>query len=231
MLELKTPFRLIISGCSDAGKSTILAKMISYKNKMFHPPIEKIIYCAKHSSSVPPILLNDDSVTFHEGIPSEDDINDEEGQNILYCFDDLIGEVFDSPLVSNLYTTGRNRGISVAICTQNLLPKYRRSRDISLNTNYYIIFRNIRDASQISHFARQVYPDDVRAFSDMMKNGINSETNDRGYLFCNFSPDVSDLLRFQTNIFDERAITFVHDDKVKELQKTFTHDEIHGISR
>ena len=41
---------------------------------------------------------------------------------------------------------------------QNLLPKNKESRTISLNSQYMVVFKNPRDASQMSHLARQLHP-------------------------------------------------------------------------
>jgi Tfp pilus assembly pilus retraction ATPase PilT len=216
MIQLKFPVRLIIAGSSGIGKSTLLGDMISLRNDLFDRKIDKIIYCTKYESSIPKILRNDKSIFFQSGIPSEEQILNEKNENILFCFDDIADEAFSSGLVGNLFTTGRNRNIGVVLITQNLFPKYSHSREISLNANYYIIFRNIRDGSQINHFAKQVCPNNSKAFREIIENHINREPNGRGYLFCDFSHDVSDLLRFRTNILSQVSTVFFNDESLKE---------------
>ena len=47
---------------------------------------------------------------------------------------------------------------SVLYLVQNLFPKNKESRNISLNSQYMVVFKNPSDASQMSHLARQMYP-------------------------------------------------------------------------
>jgi hypothetical protein len=50
--------------------------------------------------------------------------------------------------------------ISVILITQNLFHQGRFSRDISLNTKYLVVFKNVRDKNQFVYLARQVYRED-----------------------------------------------------------------------
>jgi Tfp pilus assembly pilus retraction ATPase PilT len=216
MIKLRFPFRLILTGSSGSGKSTLLGEIISLRNVLFDKKIDKIVYCVKFESSIPKILRDDKSILFQSGLPSEEQIANEANEKVLYCFDDLAELALSSELISNLFTTGRNRNIGVVLITQNLFPKYSRSREIGLNANYYIIFRNIRDGSQINHFAKQVCPNNSKAFREIIENHINRQSSGRGYLFCDFSHDVSDLLRFRTNILDEVSTVFINDESLEE---------------
>ena len=52
--------------------------------------------------------------------------------------------------------------ISVLFLSQNLFHQGCGQRNISLNVNYIVIFKNPCDRAQIRHlFIRQVYPDDT----------------------------------------------------------------------
>ena len=60
--------------------------------------------------------------------------------------------------MSQLIAKGsRNRNISLVLITQNVFPQGQSSPDISLNSNYLVVFKNPRDEAQIVHLARQVY--------------------------------------------------------------------------
>jgi hypothetical protein len=61
-----------------------------------------------------------------------------------------------------------------------------------------VIFKNVRDRSQIDHLARQVFPGSVK----FMRNAyIDATSKPYGYLFCDFKPDTPDDLKLRTAIF------------------------------
>ena len=67
-------------------------------------------------------------------------------------------EVVDDKNVLNLFTVGSHyRNISVIFLTQNVYEKGKYARSISLNSHYFILFKNRRDQAQITHLARQIF--------------------------------------------------------------------------
>jgi len=76
---------------------------------------------------------------------------------VLLIIDDLMQETNES--VVNLFTKGsHHRNVSVMYLAQNLFPKNKFARTMSLNTNYMILFKYPRDASQFAILARKMYP-------------------------------------------------------------------------
>ena len=51
-----------------------------------------------------------------------------------------------------------HRNISVAFLAQNLFPKNKFARTMSLNAHYMVLFKNPREVSQFANLARQMYP-------------------------------------------------------------------------
>lgn len=96
-----------------------------------------------------------------------------------------------------MFTQGRNRNISTILITQNLFPQFPKARNISLNANYIIVFRNLRDAASINHLARQVCPSNSKSFRDMFINNINKPYS---YLLLDFTPTTPDIFRFKSDI-------------------------------
>ena len=68
-----------------------------------------------------------------------------------------------------------------------------------------IIFKNPRDNVQISVLARQIFPGKTKAFMDAFKDAT---TKKHGYLFLDFSQTISENMRIQTDIVDERRIIY-----------------------
>ena len=66
-----------------------------------------------------------------------------------------------------------HRNTSVLYLVQNLLPKNKESRTISLNSQYMVVFKNPRDASQMSHLARQMYPGRAKFVKEAFKDATS----------------------------------------------------------
>ena len=84
-------------------------------------------------------------VDFIEGFPQDlNEITQGHDQTLL-ILDDLMSECSKDQRVSDLFTRGsHHKGISVLYLTQNLFPPGKLSRTISLNSHYFIIFKNPR---------------------------------------------------------------------------------------
>ena len=106
-------------------------------------------------------------VIFHEGLP---DISQFDGRDrILLILDDLMSETNDS--VSNIFTkVSHHRNVSVMYLSQNLFYKSKQTRTMSLNAHYIVLFKNPRDAMQVSTLARQMYPGQNKFLVEAFKN-------------------------------------------------------------
>ena len=71
--------------------------------------------------------------------------------------DDLMTSTDD--MVVDIFTKiSRHRNLSVVYLTQNLFYKNKRTRTLSLNSHYVVLFKNARDATQVPYVERQMYP-------------------------------------------------------------------------
>ena len=86
-------------------------------------------------------------VDFIEGFPQDLNELTQGHDQTLLVLDDLMSECSKDQRVSDLFTRGsHHKGISVLYLTQNLFPPGKLSRTISLNSHYFIIFKNPRDS-------------------------------------------------------------------------------------
>ena len=90
---------------------------------------------------------------------------------------------------------------------QNLFPKNKFARTISLNAHCMVLFKNPRDASQFANLARQMYPKRsqfaVEAYEDATREPYS-------YLLVDLRPEQDDDLCLRTNIFpDETHYVYV----------------------
>ena len=123
--------------------------------------------------------------------------------------DDLMTET-DEP-VTNLFTTKSHHcNTSVIYLVQNLFPKNKESRTISLNSQHIVVFKNPRDVSQMTTLAKQMYPGRVKfvqAFAD-------ATSTPYGYILVDLKQDTSEDVRLRTSILPDDAVQYVYMPKV-----------------
>ena len=117
--------------------------------------------------------------------------------------------------VSNLFTKfAHHKNLSVIFIVQNLFPKGKYARDVSLNAHYIIAFKNPRDKLQIQHLARQIMP---QYSKDVIQVFENATSEPHSYLLFDLTQSTPDSLRLRTNIFpDETIHIYAH---VKDMNK------------
>ncbi|GFV02182.1 uncharacterized protein TNCV_3516371 [Trichonephila clavipes] len=156
-LRLKFPSSMIINGPSQSGKTHLARRIIS--EQVYELPIKKVLWCYKIFQ---PWFYTEKSIKFVSGLPRADEKFD------LLILDDLMNNLTSE--ISQMFTVeSHHKNFSVILITQNLFPRVKVARDISLNAHYIILFRNNRDQSQIACFGRQVFPDRSKFFMDAYK--------------------------------------------------------------
>ena len=151
-VRFKVPSNFYISGQSQCGKSYLVRRLLYYLNDLFYPVPSKVIYCYGEYQKEFDELHG---VDFIEGFP--EDLNEltRGHEQSLLILDDLMSECSKDQRVSDLFTRGsHHKGISVFYLTQNLFPPGKLSRTISLNSHYFIIFKNPRDSLGIATLAK-----------------------------------------------------------------------------
>lgn len=199
-LRFKAPFTAIVAGPTSSGKSTIVFRLIKYRNEMIDCEMKEVIYCLPPGQQIkiPDFIQADRKVKFRSGIPDFSKIND--GKPRLVVLDDLMGKI--SAEVMELFTRGsHHQNISVLFLVQNIFfGGSKLFRTISLNAHYIILTKNPRDKNQISTLAVQVSPENSAA----LRNAFRDATKDAySYLLFDSSQRCPDMLRFRTNIFPD----------------------------
>lgn len=125
-------------------------------------------------------------------------------ENSLIIIDDLMTSAY-TKAICDLFTRGsHHKNISVILITQNVFHQGKYCRDIALNTKFLVLFKNPRDKSQIYPLARQIYPENSKAFLKVYKDATSKPY---GYLFLDLTQTANDTFRFQTDIFNNNYIT------------------------
>jgi hypothetical protein len=123
---------------------------------------ERIIWCYKRwqplFSEIQQTIKN--SVFVH-GIPEDliDDSFIDTKHPSLIIIDDLMRDATNSKDVCELHVEGsHHRNISVACIMQNAFSKGKENKTMNINTQYMVLFKNLRDQVGPAILARQMYP-------------------------------------------------------------------------
>ena len=147
-------------------------------------------------------------IEFREGLPRPEDYSNDPLSPKLVIIDDLMRESSSCDAIVDLFTKGsHHKNLSVILISQNLFHQGRGQRDISLNANYIVVFKNPRDRAQIRHLARQVYPDDPKFLEEAY---YDATSRPHGYLLLDLKQSTPDEYRFRTCIFPEDMYHYVY---------------------
>jgi len=159
---------------------------------MIDPSPAKTVYCYGEFQQ---LFCNYSHVDFHRGLPDIDEFDG--GEPVLLIIDDLVDETNDD--VVSLFTKGsHHRNVCVMFLAQNLFPKNKFARTMSLNAHCMILFKNPRDATQFASLARQMYPKTSQFAVEAIKDATREPYS---YLLVDLRPEQDEDLRLQTNIF------------------------------
>ena len=198
----KHPFTCVIAGPTGSGKTVWVSRFLAQIGLLMTPTPEEIIWCYGEWQ---PGYNKMRGVTFVEGLTK---IEDWQGhRRRLVIIDDLMSETDDR--VTKLFTKGsHHRDLSVMYIVQNLFGKNKEHRTITLNSHYMVVFKNPRDASQITHLAKQMYPGKLKYVQEAFKDATSKP---HGYLLFDLRQETPDHLRLRTNIIPpERQVVYVH---------------------
>jgi len=199
----KHPFATIVAGPSGSGKSVFVTKFLNELDKMCTTKFEEIIwYYDKHR----PTNIKT-PIQFKQGLPElEDSIVPR-----LVIIDDFMRET--NGQIVDLFTKGCHHGnTSVFFITQNLFHQGKGTRDISLNANYIVCFKNPRDKAQFRHLSRQVCPENPLFLQDAFADATSTP---HGYLLLDLKQDTPEDYRFRTCIFPSDNVNYVYVPKNK----------------
>ena len=128
------------------------------------------------------------------------------GKRNVVVLDDLMAET--DGRVTDLFTKkSHHSNTSVIYLVQNLFSRNKESRTISLNTQYMVVFKNPRDASQITNLAKQMYPGRVKFIQEAFADATSTPY---GYLLVDLKQDTPEDLRLRTSILPDDVVQYVY---------------------
>ena len=142
-----------------------------------------------------------ENISFHQRVLTQHELDSFncESSHRLIILDDLMSGVLKNQNMEKLFTQGtHHKKITSIFLSQNIFQQGSYARSIMLNIWYLILFRNMRDASQVNTLARQMFPGNT---SKLLEAYQDSTTSPFGYLVIDMSPHIDEDFRLRTNIF------------------------------
>ena len=133
------------------------------------------------------INRNSQSNKILQGIPSERDSMFDCSVNNLIILDNMMDEATQDKWISQLFTRKLYDNLSVIYLTQHVFHK--NQREISLNSDYMVIFKNPQDKTQFTNLARQFMP---RKYTFLLWAFEDATKLPSSYLLPKMRPDTDD---------------------------------------
>lgn len=210
ILPFKAGSSFIVSGATKSGKTQWVKRLLENSNGMFvESPPENILYCyGVDQPAFEEMRKSVSNIIFHEGLPGEELLEKHKSRHTVVVLDDLMNDVLKNEDMEKMFTQGcHHRGLSVIFITQNLFAQGKCSRTISLNCTYMVLFRNLRDESQVQYLARQIGNKEK-----FMEAYHQAHLDNYGYLIVDMAPSTPKCLRLRTYIFPgEFPFLFSHE--------------------
>ena len=194
---LKENFKLFISGPSRCGKTFFVADLLQNIQTFAKQPPSLVIYIYKVWQS----KFDEMNNVVHIFLEDQKDIVDKikeyaTGAPILIVFDDMINSSSLSELAPLFTVDARHMNMSLVFLTQRMFVNDEYFRQISQNCDYFIIFKNPRNSSEIRTLAQQITPGSLH----LINMYIEATKEPFSYLFINLTqecpPDVKYLSQF-----------------------------------
>ena len=203
LTKFKHPCTCMVSGPTMSGKTQFVVNLLKFD--MFKPTPQRIIWC--YSKDQPLYQNLADNVELVQGTPTDLMTSLDPKVRNLVILDDQMSKVGSDKELGELFTEGSHHlNLSVIYIVQNLFDKGSQHRKVSLNTQYFVIFKNPRDSGQIRAMASQMYAKNNKFLVD----AYNDATSDKyGYIVVDMRQDTEDKYRVRTKIFpNEQCIIY-----------------------
>jgi len=202
-LPFKAPLSLVIAGPSFSGKSTFVANLIREKAKMFDPEPEEVIFVyAAWQPLYDELEQTVPNIRFINAIPSKQEIQEmtSDRKHRVFVFDDLMTQLGASANITEYFTIFvHHYNLTCILLIQNIYYQGANClRDIMLNTQGLVLFRNKRSCRQISTLASQMFLGSKRAW--FLQAYERATSKPYGYLYVDLSPHGDETLQLRSHI-------------------------------
>jgi len=204
---LQKPSRFLIYGPSGCGKSTFVKNLLIDSKNLFDANFDRIIYCTVTHPGYDSI--NETPIELHENISEDLFDSIDSHQNNCLILDDIMRKVTNDILISDLFTRmSHHKNITVLLLVQNLFPKSKYMRDITLNSNYIVLMRNPCDIRQIQILSNQI---EGKSKSLRLLSAYKDATiKPFSYLLLDLCQNTSEEIKYRAQIFSSEKSQLVY---------------------
>jgi len=196
-------FRMLVSGSSGTGKSSLIYKILENSNGLMENKFERIIYLQGVETQASKNLkrIYKRNIVFFNDIPPEDTLVPlcKSTKRTVLIIEDLDQKACSSPLIAKFFSVySHHFDISIILSTQNIFCSGKERLTLVRNATHLILFPNYLDLSVIKMLAQKVHPQDPKKVVDLF-NLLT--TKKHGYLsiWGNCHP----ALKFRSNITEK----------------------------
>ena len=203
LVRFRNPCSLACYGASQTGKTSFVKKLLMNRDEMFEHKIHKILYCYTTYQKAFEEMEKIDNLEFKKGMPGPQDIEKltESGLHTILVLDDLMSVINNSNFAEEIFVcSSHHLCMTTIFLSQNLFQGGKKARTISLQLHYLILFRNLRDQSQISTLGRQLYPGKKKEFQAVYNDALKEPYS---YLVVDTSPHSDRRYQLRKNIFPQ----------------------------
>ena len=172
---------------------------------MFNDPVHKVYYFyvvwqrLVDNIEVP-------NVEFIKDLPNKEHLESiADDKHNLIVIDDLQFSALNNAFIANLFSREvHHRNISIFLILQNLFHQGKYCRDISLNTHYFILFKNPRDIHQIRYLGSQ-----LGIHKKLLEAYLDATAEPFSYIMIDLAPGFDSSYMLRSNILPkELAIVY-----------------------
>ena len=200
-IRLKENFKLFINGPSRSGKTFFLKDFIQNMDIFCKSPPKIITLVYKVFQPIY-LDLNVDYLRMDCDNLKEKLLELAHGESMLVIFDDLINSS-SLPTIANLFVVdGRHSNLSMIFLSQKLFIKNDYFRQISQNSDYYMLFKNPRNSQEIQTLSHQMTPGKkhlITYYKEATKNPFS-------YLFINLTQECKERVKYLSHLFNQAHI-------------------------
>ena len=207
-LKFISPAICIVAGSTSSGKSTLVFEILKNNQVMFTKQPVHIIYAygvwQTKFAEMQNTILN---IEFFNGLPTKENLESwsMDGKHRILVLDDLMSIAEKDNHTLDLFTKhSHHMNFSVFFIVQNLFSGGKYFRCISLQTHYFILFKNRRDEHQIHTFARQLFPSNTHYFMDAYKKATQEKYS---YILIDISPHSNPEYSLRSHILPGEVVS------------------------
>lgn len=197
-LRLKCHFSMIVCGASNCGKTTWVYNLLRKRQDVFNCNLANVTWF--YNIWQESYEKNKDVVSqYVQGMCTMEWLENNSTQDMTIVIDDMAMDATED--TAKIFTAGSHHfRVNVIFITQNLFPKNKYFRDISLNTTYLVLFKSVVDKMQIKTFSIRYMPGRSKTFMDIYNQATKKP---HSYLLLDNHQETEDNYRILSNFLGE----------------------------